>query len=78
MQLLVAGPMPRYARLKMQAHRSMPVSAIGRIRMLQVEGEQHPLKFSQVFHLMPVGGSFVVTNGVCATFTCLCLTSDIQ
>eukprot|EP00879_Flechtneria_rotunda_P003388 GHRR01003616.1.p1 GENE.GHRR01003616.1~~GHRR01003616.1.p1 ORF type:complete len:124 (+),score=31.93 GHRR01003616.1:151-522(+) len=26
------------------------------------EGESNPLKFSQVFHLMPVGGSFVVTN----------------
>ncbi len=27
------------------------------------EGESNPLKFSQVFHLTPVGGSFVVTNG---------------
>jgi hypothetical protein len=27
------------------------------------EGETNPLKFSQTFHLMPVGGSFVVTNG---------------
>eukprot|EP00878_Enallax_costatus_P002021 GHUV01002185.1.p2 GENE.GHUV01002185.1~~GHUV01002185.1.p2 ORF type:complete len:123 (+),score=31.37 GHUV01002185.1:121-489(+) len=26
------------------------------------EGESNPLKFSQVFHLMPVGTSFVVTN----------------
>eukprot|EP00775_Hariotina_reticulata_P012970 gene12970-13099_t len=26
------------------------------------EGESNALKFSQVFHLMPVGGSFVVTN----------------
>lgn len=26
------------------------------------EGETNQLKFSQVFHLMPVGGSFVVTN----------------
>lgn len=30
---------------------------------LQTEGESNPLKFSQVFHLMPVGTSFVVTNG---------------
>lgn len=29
----------------------------------QTEGESAPLKFSQVFHLMPVGQSFVVTNG---------------
>jgi hypothetical protein len=29
----------------------------------QTEGESQPLKFSQVFHLMPVGSSFVVTNG---------------
>ena len=27
------------------------------------EGETNPLKFSQTFHLMPVSGSFVVTNG---------------
>lgn len=26
------------------------------------EGESAPLKFSQVFHLMPVNNSFVVTN----------------
>eukprot|EP00877_Chromochloris_zofingiensis_P008307 jgi/Chrzof1/372/Cz01g13150.t1 len=26
------------------------------------EGESNPLKFSQVFHLMPVGNSFIVTN----------------
>lgn len=31
----------------------------------QTEGESQPLKFSQVFHLMPVGTSFVVTNGAC-------------
>jgi hypothetical protein len=31
----------------------------------QTEGESQPLKFSQVFHLMPVGSSFVVTNGAC-------------
>jgi hypothetical protein len=30
---------------------------------LQTEGESAPLKFSQVFHLMPVNNSFVVTNG---------------
>lgn len=30
---------------------------------LLTEGETNPLKFSQTFHLMPVGGSFVVTNG---------------
>jgi hypothetical protein len=29
----------------------------------QTEGESNALKFSQVFHLMPVGSSFVVTNG---------------
>lgn len=29
----------------------------------QPEGETNPLKFSQTFHLAPVGGSFVVTNG---------------
>lgn len=28
----------------------------------QTEGEANALKFSQVFHLMPVGTSFVVTN----------------
>lgn len=26
------------------------------------EGETNPLKFSQVFHLVPVGGSFIVSN----------------
>lgn len=26
------------------------------------EGNEHPLKFSHVFHLMPVNNSFVVTN----------------
>lgn len=35
-----------------------------------MEGESNLLKFSQVFHLMPVATSFVVTNGahivVCA------------
>jgi hypothetical protein len=31
--------------------------------LLQTEGESNALKFSQVFHLMPVGQSFVVTNG---------------
>jgi hypothetical protein len=30
---------------------------------LQPEGNEHPLKFSHVFHLMPVNNSFVVTNG---------------
>jgi hypothetical protein len=30
---------------------------------VQTEGESAPLKFSQVFHLMPVNNSFVVTNG---------------
>jgi hypothetical protein len=30
---------------------------------VQTEGESAPLKFSQVFHLMPVSNSFVVTNG---------------
>eukprot|EP00884_Botryococcus_braunii_P013480 jgi/Botrbrau1/22132/Bobra.0206s0056.1 len=29
---------------------------------LLTEGESNPLKFSQVFHLAPVGGSFAVTN----------------
>ncbi len=29
----------------------------------KTEGEANALKFSQVFHLMPVGTSFVVTNG---------------
>ncbi|KIZ07699.1 Nuclear transport factor 2 [Monoraphidium neglectum] len=29
---------------------------------VQTEGESNALKFSQVFHLMPVGSSFVVTN----------------
>lgn len=28
----------------------------------QPDGESNALKFSQVFHLMPVGSSFVVTN----------------
>jgi len=27
------------------------------------EGETNPLKFSQTFHLVPVGGSFMVSNG---------------
>ncbi|KAK9800292.1 hypothetical protein WJX73_004891 [Symbiochloris irregularis] len=31
---------------------------------LQTEGEQHHLKYSQFFHLMPHGQSFVVTNDV--------------
>ena len=31
--------------------------------IVQTEPEAAPLKFSQVFHLMPVGSSFVVTNG---------------
>ena len=31
--------------------------------VLQPEGETNPLKFSQTFHLAPVGGSYVVTNG---------------
>jgi hypothetical protein len=30
---------------------------------VQPEGESNPLKFSQTFHLAPVGGSFVITNG---------------
>lgn len=30
---------------------------------MQTEGEQHVLKYSQVFHLMPANNSFVVTNG---------------
>mmetsp|Transcript_12246 Transcript_12246/g.29856 ORF Transcript_12246/g.29856 Transcript_12246/m.29856 type:complete len:123 (-) Transcript_12246:1657-2025(-) len=29
---------------------------------IAMEGEQHPLKFSQVFHLMPFNNSFIVTN----------------
>lgn len=29
---------------------------------LITEGESQPLKFSQFFHLAPVGGSFVITN----------------
>lgn len=29
---------------------------------LMTEGQDHPLKFSQVFHLMPFNNSFVVTN----------------
>lgn len=29
----------------------------------QTDGEQHPLQFSQTFHLMPINNSFVVTNG---------------
>ncbi|KAK2076587.1 Nuclear transport factor 2B [Prototheca wickerhamii] len=31
---------------------------------LITEGESNPLKFSQVFHLAPAGGSFVVTNDI--------------
>lgn len=31
---------------------------------LLTEGQSNPLKFSQMFHLSPVGGSFVVTNDV--------------
>jgi hypothetical protein len=30
---------------------------------VQTEAESTPLKFSQVFHLMPVSSSFIVTNG---------------
>lgn len=30
---------------------------------MQTEGESNPIKFSQVFHLMPFNNSFVVTNG---------------
>lgn len=29
----------------------------------QTDGENHPLQFSQTFHLMPVNNSFIVTNG---------------
>ncbi|MEW5301734.1 MAG: hypothetical protein WDW38_008362 [Sanguina aurantia] len=29
---------------------------------IQTEGEQYIQKFSQVFHLMPCNGSFIVTN----------------
>jgi hypothetical protein len=29
---------------------------------LQADNETNPLKFSQTFHLAPVGGSYVVTN----------------
>ena len=29
---------------------------------LLVEGETHPLKFSQVFHLLPANGSYFVLN----------------
>lgn len=32
-------------------------------RPLQTEGESNPLKFSQTFHLAPLNGSYVVTNG---------------
>ncbi|CAL1358399.1 unnamed protein product [Linum trigynum] len=31
---------------------------------LQLAGEQHPLKFSQMFHLMPTQGSFFVFNDI--------------
>uniref|UniRef100_A0A061SAF1 Nuclear transport factor 2 n=1 Tax=Tetraselmis sp. GSL018 TaxID=582737 RepID=A0A061SAF1_9CHLO len=31
---------------------------------LLAEGEQHPLQFSQMFHLMPINNSFVVTNEI--------------
>lgn len=37
----------------------------------QTEGESNPLKFSQVFHLAPAGGSFVVTNGRLSCLLCL-------
>ena len=30
--------------------------------VLQPEGETNPLKFSQTFHLVPVGGSYIVSN----------------
>lgn len=36
--------------------------------IVQTEPEAAPLKFSQVFHLMPVGSSFVVTNGEAHVF----------
>ena len=35
---------------------------LDRLDGLQTEGESKPLNFSQTFHLMPVGSSFVVTN----------------
>lgn len=40
-----------------------PRAARLRLPPVQPEGETNPLKFSQTFHLAPVGGSFVVTNG---------------
>jgi hypothetical protein len=35
-----------------------------RLRHPQPEGEQRPLKFSQLFHLMPAGASWFVYNDV--------------
>lgn len=40
-----------------------PLCAAGVPLAAQPEGETNPLKFSQTFHLAPMGGSFVVTNG---------------
>ena len=46
---------------------------------LQPEGETNPLKFSQTFHLAPVGGSFVVTNDLfrCVPGTLLLLRASL-
>lgn len=38
---------------------SAPPSAVS---LVQPEGETNPLKFSQTFHLVPVGGSYIVSN----------------
>lgn len=67
--------MPRLAGIQsipLRCARSWSVSATPSCTLpkLQMEGESNLLKFSQVFHLMPVATSFVVTNGahmvVCA------------
>lgn len=58
---LVGGP-PGGSHLHCTAALCCPVP--------QPEGETNPLKFSQTFHLAPVGGSYVVTNGERAAASC--------
>lgn len=49
------------AHLSLCALPLLPLPAC--LPFVQPDGETNPLKFSQTFHLAPVGGSYVVTNG---------------
>jgi hypothetical protein len=80
--------MPRHpstlARRALSAHRCAAVCVCVCVWLAQTEGEANSLKFSQVFHLMPVANSFVVTNGACVRtccvrcMCCVCQTPPLQ